>query len=290
MIMLTRVSISTMLAFQLLIALGALGAQTASAGGPGATPRAWSEGGTLDEREELVLPLTTGEMPKSANEEDPCHNKNKGPSNWLLLGVGVGMAPVAYELGVMWHEGSHAAWASGFGARVTGWYPYPKEIPGNGFVFGYTTWTGQMTDAQTALTYVAPKLTDLTLLAAYTITNETGNLPKNKWAQLAIDALAVAAVVDLGHDVFATNPYSDIPEFYKNAHITSSSGQTGMRLLQGGLTLAGAAEVGHGLFKLFSVSAPEPQKPEAPKKVTAFSDFKVSPYVGSETLGVTGQF
>lgn len=272
----------------MLVFLSCLGAPFAWGGGGGAPSasststsnlRTWNEGGQLDD-DEIAVPLSGVDLDLGT----PCKHD---PSNWLLLGVGLAFAPVAYELGVMWHEGSHAAWATAFGARVTGWYPYPKVIPGNGFVFGYTTWVGQMSDTQLALTYVAPKITDLTLLTAYTITNETGNLPENKWAQLAIDSLAAAAVIDLGHDVFQTNPYGDVPEFYKNAHITNTIPG---RMIQGGLTLAGAAEVGHGIYKLFQPTPPPKKKDEPAKRVTAFSDFSVSPYIGTETLGLSGTF
>jgi hypothetical protein len=108
-------------------------------------------------------------------------------------------------------------------------------------------------------------------------------MPSNKWAQLAINALAVAAVVDLGHDVFQTNPYGDVPEFYHYAHIQNT---VPGRVIQGTLTLAGAVEVGHGIYNMFMPSKPKKKN----ENTGVLSDVSVGPYIGTQSLGLTGTF
>src|SRR5947207_2711781 len=76
-------------------------------------------------------------------------------STGALLLAGAGMAVPTYMLGVIWHEGTHAAVASAFGAELVELRLYPSVYQGH-FYFGLTRWRGDLTDNQKAFTLIAP--------------------------------------------------------------------------------------------------------------------------------------
>jgi hypothetical protein len=213
----------------------------------------------------------------------PCETATSGPSSALLLGTGVALSPLVYELAVLWHEGSHVTSVLLVGGNVVGFNPFPTEYQGH-IRYGQTSWNGVAPGARTALVAISPKITDAMILGGYALTLETGSLPQNKWEQLALAALAVGALIDFGKDFAQSWAPGDIPMFYRNAGITNT---TPFRLLHLGLTGAAAVEVARGTKQLFT---PEPTPVTPPKSPPAAFDLKAKPYVSAEHLGIEGTF
>jgi hypothetical protein len=131
------------------------------------------------------------------------------PSTGVLVAAGIGMAIPDYFYGVFQHEGSHALWATIFGAHVTKMRILPAHIDGY-FYFGYTTWDGQLSRGKEAWTLVAPKLPDLLIMGGFATLVGLEALPSNKYGALALTVLATGAWVDFTKDAFSTSNGDDL--------------------------------------------------------------------------------
>lgn len=167
------------------------------------------------------------------------------PSTGALVGGGLAMAPVAYLAGVAWHEGSHALWATLFGAEVTEFDVLPGTHDGT-FYFGYTRWRGgDLSDGERAWVLVSPKLTDALLLGGFTALVAADALPDNRWSAISLTVLASAAWVDFTLDVFSWRAGNDLVRAHKLMGHTTELQRLPWRLLHLGL----AAGAGYVLYR-----------------------------------------
>lgn len=148
------------------------------------------------------------------------------------------------------HEGSHAfiVWMSG--ENVQDVRILPQQIDGH-FVFGYTAWEGELTRTQTALTNIAPKLTDLAILGAYTAWLEGADGHSNQQVELVLAIVAAGAWVDFVHDIFTNDPFNDMTSFRENVGIDSPAERGLFYSIWVSLALAGGIEVGRGFRNVF---------------------------------------
>jgi hypothetical protein len=177
------------------------------------------------------------------------------PSDTELLLAGAGMALPTYVLGVMWHEGTHAAVAASFGAEILELRLYPSVYQGH-FYFGLTRWTGFMSRGETAFTLVAPKLTDVVLLGSYSLLVAFDGLPENDYGSLALTVLATGAWVDFSKDLFSWNPTNDLMKVHHLYGHSSEWQRLPWRLLQASVSLAGAYVLALGYEDVFGDETP----------------------------------
>jgi hypothetical protein len=154
----------------------------------------------------LIVPLT---LLLCTSAPRRAHAEGGEASTGALLLAGAGMAIPTYALGVMWHEGTHALVASSLGAELLELRLYPSMYRGH-FYFGLTRWTGNLSCPEKAFTLLAPKLTDLVLLGAYSVVVAADGLPGNDYGALALTVLATGAWVDFTKDLFSVNPTNDV--------------------------------------------------------------------------------
>ncbi|MBI3555849.1 MAG: hypothetical protein HY074_06275 [Deltaproteobacteria bacterium] len=204
----------------------------------------------------------------------------KEPGALQLVLEGVAMSIPEYILGVAKHEGSHALAVVIVGGKVTGMDLIPKMYNGS-IRFGETSWQGTFTPAQDAFVDMAPKITDLTVMAAYTAALETGFYPENKHLQLLLLVVATSAWVDFSKDIFTKNPDNDTVKAWNDFGITTESQRLPYRILWGALAAGGAIEIGRGFYKLFKHGK------EPPKDKNRAS---VDVSIGPAYVGVGGRF
>ena len=188
----------------------------------------------------VLLVLTT---PRLARADDD-------PSTGRLLLAGAGMAVPTYLLGVVWHEGTHAAMARLFGAELLEVRLYPSVYQGR-FYFGLTRWRGEMSCGEKALTLVAPKLTDLVLLGGYSLLVGLDALPENDYGALAFTVLATGAWLDFSKDLFSTRPSNDLVKVHLLYGRHTEWQRLPWRLLHAGLTAASAYVLVRGYQDVF---------------------------------------
>jgi hypothetical protein len=183
---------------------------------------------------------------------------DRDSSTPALLAAGAGMAVPTYMLGVMWHEGTHALFASGFGAELLELRLYPSVYRGH-FYFGLTRWRGELSEGERAFTLVAPKLTDLVLLGGYAAIVAADALPDNDYAALALTVLATGAWVDFAKDLFSTNPTNDLIKVHTIYGHTTEWQRLPWRLVQGALSAAAGLVLYVGYADVFAAkSSPTP--------------------------------
>ncbi len=205
----------------------------------------------------------------------------KEPGALQLILEGVAMSIPEYILGVAKHEGSHALAVIMVGGKVTGMDLVPKMYNGS-IRFGETSWQGTFTPAQDAFVDMAPKITDLTVMAAYTAALETGFYPENKHLQLLLLVVATSAWIDFSKDLFTKNPDNDTVKAWNDFGINSEGQRLPYRLAWGVLAAGGAIEIGRGFYKLFKHGSSAAKQ----DKQRAHVDMNIGPgYVG-----VGGQF
>ncbi|MBI3544693.1 MAG: hypothetical protein HY075_15595 [Deltaproteobacteria bacterium] len=199
-----------------------------------------------------------------------------GPSNALLLLEGVGMALPEYFRGVAQHEGSHALAVILVGGKVESIDILPKMFNGH-IRFGETQWSGNFTKAQDTFVDMAPKITDLTIMAAYTAAFESGIYPDNKHLQLLLLVVATSAWIDFSKDLFTTRDDNDTVKAWNNYGLTTETQRLPYRILWGALAAGGALEIGRGFYRLFSHKSPAKDSGERKPK----ADLRLGPgYVG----------
>jgi hypothetical protein len=174
------------------------------------------------------------------------------PTDHLVL-AGLGMAPPVYFLGVATHEGSHALMAKFFGAELVEFHVLPGFYGRNkDFHFGYTLVRGLKNDTQRTWFWIAPKLTDLIMLGAYSSLVLTDTLPENRYAQLALATTATGFWVDFSKDVIAFWPSNDIVKAMNANGLENENSRLPIRLLHVSLSVASALVIWRGYEKVFA--------------------------------------
>ena len=191
----------------------------------------------------VLLVLTLGFAP-DARADDGDRDSGK------LVLAGAAMAVPTYLLGVIWHEGTHALVARSLGAEVLELRLYPSVYRGH-FYFGLTRWTSDLTCPEKAFTWIAPKLTDVLILGTYGLLLATDALPENDYGEMAFAVVATGAWVDLAKDVFTVNPGNDLMRVHALYGNTTEWQRLPWRLLQAGVSAAGAYLLVRGYQDIF---------------------------------------
>ena len=182
----------------------------------------------------------------------PLRVAHADPSNETLVYVGLAMAPPTYVAGVTLHEGSHALAAKLVGADVDELHLFPPGIDPHTrtFRFGWTYVHGLQSRGDRVFFYVAPKLTDLTLLGGFAALVLTDAWPHNRYGQLALTVGATGLWVDFAKDVVLFSPVNDVSLAMKNACITGWR-QVPVRILYAAADVALAFLVARGYERTF---------------------------------------
>ncbi len=192
------------------------------------------------------------------------------PSNSVLLQTAALLAVPTYFLGVTMHEGSHALAAKALGADDVSITILPTRTNKGMFALGKThigSFPGETVDKD-FVWVLAPKATDLLIMGIYSGILESGNMPKNKWAQLSLSMLGTLALLDFSKHIFATDPNNDMVWIYEKMGAKNESEKLPYRLIHTSLAIGGAIEVGKGWYRL--LKGPPQNSPEVsvirPKK------------------------
>jgi len=187
-----------------------------------------------------------------------------GPSNKELVIVGSLMAVPTYFIGVTLHEGSHALVAKAAGATITEFRVWPAvdEVSGH-FYFGLTRYRGRLTTGEKTLFFLAPKITDLVLLAGYSALVELDALPSNEYGTLALTVFATGSWVDFTKDVFSFSSGNDMVKLYSLHGRDSEWQRLPFRLLHAGVSATAAYFVVKGYLDLFDRDDPAAAAPAA---------------------------
>ena len=174
------------------------------------------------------------------------------PDTGHLVLAGVGMAPVAYVVGVTLHEGSHAVAAAAMGLDVRSIRLYPGFHPRNHkFYFGWVDVRGVRTSAQRVVFLAAPKLTDAALLGGYAALVLSGAVPENRYGRLALAVLATGTWIDFSRDAVAWWPHNDTVRIYDAIGAKSELQRLPWRLLHAGLAALAAYPIAVGYRGVF---------------------------------------
>jgi Peptidase M50B-like len=175
------------------------------------------------------------------------------PSDATLVGVGVGLALPTYALGVLVHEGSHALAAKAMGGTVLSLSVLPGRDPSTGaFHFGLTRVRGLRCDRQRAFFLVAPKLTDVALLGAFTGLVLSDAWPENRYAQVTLAVLATGFWVDFSKDVVSFSPFNDVVKLMTLGGLRSELQRLPVRLGYAAVAVAFGVAVAHGYRRTFA--------------------------------------
>jgi hypothetical protein len=175
------------------------------------------------------------------------------PSHAELVAAGIAMAPPAYFLGVVLHEGSHALAAKALGGEVLSMRLYPGRNPVNGALqFGWVRVRGLRHPAARATMLAAPKLTNLVLLGGYVGLWATDHLPNNPWGHLALQVLATGVWVDFAKDVLVFHSQNDLVKLYALAGLDDEWRRLPLRLLHAAAAAGLAWIVFDGYEQLFA--------------------------------------
>ncbi|HEX8795714.1 MAG TPA: hypothetical protein VF765_32415 [Polyangiaceae bacterium] len=207
-----------------------------------------------------------------------------------VVALGAGLAIPVDLLVTTQHEGSHALAATIFGAHVTSVRPYPVEADGH-LRFGQTTWTGALTPGQHVAVMLAPKMTDLAVLATYDVLQLTDNLPRGDLAQVAILAVVTAVWVDFTVDIGATWDKSDLGVVYSVIGANDEAERLPYRLVQGGIAALAAIPIVRGYVRLFGRESLRPRENQG-ARLEPWADL-VSDVLGDargQIFGVRGTF
>lgn len=164
------------------------------------------------------------------------------PSDRTLVYTGLALTPPTYFIGVALHEGSHAVAAKLVGGTVDEVHLFPpgRDPKADKFRFGWTYVRGLRTKGDRIFFYIAPKITDATLLLGYTALVLTDAWPRNRYGQLALTVFATGLWVDFSKDVVLFSPHNDVTK------VENLWCMTGWRRVPARLTYA-ALSVGLGL-------------------------------------------
>lgn len=195
----------------------------------------------------LALAAVVGAAPSVRGEE---------LSDGEIIGYGAAMAVPGYFLGVTLHEGSHALAAIACGAEIEEIRLLPGFIDGH-FYFGYTRWRGHLTRDQQVFALIAPKLTDLAILATYAVLLDAGALPEDDRGELAIATVAGVAWVDFVKDTISFNPTNDVMRIHALHGRTTELQRLPLRIMQVAIVAGGAYVLARGAQRLFD----EPDEP-----------------------------
>jgi hypothetical protein len=207
----------------------------------------------------VALVATVAAAPAHADE----------PETGKLIAAGLGMAPVAYVVGVVAHEGSHAVAATLVGAEVTEFSVIPgRRGPQRRFYFGYVRVSGAMSDGERIFFWLAPKLTDALALGGYAVLIAADLLPENRYGALALTVAATGAWVDFSKDIPSWNPGNDMVKIYNKLGLASELERLPLRLAHAALAGAAGYAIALGYREVFS--ADEPAAVIAPLFATSF--------------------
>ena len=201
------------------------------------------------------------------------------PSAWQLVLEGAALALPDYVLQLAMHEGSHALAAVILGGEVTGMELLPKRVDGT-IRFGETTWKGNFTPTETAVTLLAPKILDMGLIAAYTALLHSDAYPSNKHVQLTLLVVATGAWIDFSKELVLRDSTRDLPQIFETLGIPEDK-QWPYQIAYGALSLAGAFQLGQGFYRLFKA---------APLPATAINSTDSSTFETLSHLVVTPRF
>lgn len=174
------------------------------------------------------------------------------PSDGVLVGVGLLLAPPTYMVNVAAHEGSHAIAAILSGARVAELRLLPGRYgSANRFYFGYTRVLGLRTKRQRTLFWLAPKMTDVAMLSAYAALVFAGGLPDDRFGRLAVTVLATGFWVDFSKDIVAFGRGNDMVKIYRTNGFESELSRLPLRLAHAALAAAAGYAVLRGYDEVF---------------------------------------
>jgi hypothetical protein len=190
------------------------------------------------------------------------------PSNRTLVLTGLAMAPPTYLVGVSLHEGSHALAAVLLGATVDSMRLFPPgRDPSTGtFRFGWTLVRGLKTPGDKAVFYLAPKITEASLLGGFAALVFTGAWPANRYGELALTVFATGLWVDFSKDVVLFARTNDIVKAFDHIAVTGWR-QIPARLVYAGVALGLGLIVAHGYQRTFD----RPGAPQAAMPVLALT-------------------
>ena len=211
--------------------------------------------------------------------------------SWKYALTGVTLSPGIFILGTAIHEGSHclAAELQDFDCVEVRVIPY-KDEENDYFYFGsmrYRDPLGVYTPQKDAVVTVAPMLTNMGLISAYSSLAFSNNLPKNKWAKTATFLLGATQVVDLMNHFRNTHPYSDsgklISYIQERNNLNYDQAYKTLKGPQLGFAIIGAGALALEGYRIFTVPK---QKDQKKKKIN------IVPSKTNEGfhLGINGKF
>lgn len=233
-----------------------------------------------------------GKCPDQNEIETKSFQKRKfDKDSWKYALAGVTLSPGIFILGTAIHEGSHciAAELQEFDCVEVRVIPY-KDEENDYFYFGsmkYRDPQGLYTPEKDAVVTIAPMITNVSLISAYSTLAFSNKLPKNKWAKTAAFALGATQVVDLMNHFRNDHPRSDSGKyisFIQQKH--NLEYEKAFNILKGpqlGFAIVGASALAIEGYRIFTV----------PKKNS--NELKKIQIIPSATpqgfhLGVNGRF
>lgn len=217
-----------------------------------------------DHLEETHFALVTNEKQKAELD----------PDSWKYALGGTLIAPGAFILGTVIHEGTHCLAAEklpGLGCAELIIFPtYDQEK--DYLYFGYTKFETSPENPPEYKDYVkaiaAPMFVNASLISIYSTLAFTNKLPKNKWAKTAIFVLGATQVIDMTNHARNFSPYSDSNSVMAYLQVEKDMSVEEVILAvkgpQIGFSLLGASALAVEGYRIFTK---QPEKNEMPIQI-----------------------